>query len=173
MFNVRANRWEDNLKTGLKNPLHKKGSRNDCNNYRGVVLFAMASRILLRVLATRLRWWLEKLILLDDNKCGFKSGSSTADATPIFTSFEKDVADIHKRRILASEDPSSEGEPEPTLMDLSKSDPRVNKLALWDILTRYGLRGKFMDNSMDLHETTQFKLRGREVDSSTWRQERA
>ena len=28
MFNVRANRWEDSMKTGIMIPLHKKGSRN-------------------------------------------------------------------------------------------------------------------------------------------------
>ena len=97
MFNVRANRWEDSIKTGLMIPLHKKGSRNDRNNYRGIVLLAMASRILARVLATRLRWWSEKLSLLDDNQCGFRSGRSTADATQIFTRIQEEVADLRKR----------------------------------------------------------------------------
>ena len=172
MFNERANRWEDSVKTGLMIPLHKKGSRNDRNNYRGVVLLAMASRILARVLATRLRWWSEKLDLLDDNQCGFRSGRSTADATQIFTRIQEDVTDLRKRRIRADEEPTSDGDPEARLLDLRKAYPRVNKPALWGILARYGLRGKFMDTVMDLHETTQYKVRGREGNSSAWRPER-
>ena len=172
MFNVRANRWEDSIKTGLMIPLHKKGSRNDRNNYRGIVLLAMASRILARVLATRLRWWSERLSLLDDNQCGFRSGRSTADATQIFTRIQEDVTDLRKRRMLAGEYPTSDGDPEARLLDLRKAYPRVNKPALWGILSRYGLRGKLMDTLMDLHETTKYKVRGREGDSSIWRPER-
>ena len=64
---------------------------------------------------------------------------------------------------MLGEDPTSDGDPEARLLD---------KPALWGILTRYSLRGKFMDTLMDLHETTQYKVRGREGDSSTWRPER-
>ena len=38
--------WERVAKTGLMIPLHKKGSRNELNNYRGVCLLPMARRIL-------------------------------------------------------------------------------------------------------------------------------
>ena len=172
MFNTRAHRWEDSVKTGLMIPLHKKGPRDDRNNYRGVVLLAMASRILARVLATRLRWWSERLALLDDNQCGFRSGRSTADATQIFIRIQEDVTDLRKRRTLAGEDPTNVEDPEARLLDLRKAYPRVNKPALWGILTRCGLRGKFLDTLTDLHETTQYKVRSRDGDSATWRPER-
>ena len=38
MFESRADRWEDSLKCGQIVPLHKKGNRNDANNYRGICL---------------------------------------------------------------------------------------------------------------------------------------
>ena len=66
MFNNSADNWETSLKTGLVIPLHKKGDINDPNNYRGVCLLAMGSRILARIMADRLRIWSEKLQLLDD-----------------------------------------------------------------------------------------------------------
>ena len=65
IFNQRANRWSDSLKVGLMIPIHKKGPRDATNNYRGVVLLAMRSRILARIIASRLRAWEEGLELLD------------------------------------------------------------------------------------------------------------
>ena len=56
MFEEGADQWEGGLKVGGMVPLFKKGDREDRNNYRGVVLLAMASRILARVLAKRLAW---------------------------------------------------------------------------------------------------------------------
>ena len=73
---------------------------------------------------------------------------------------------------MAGEDPTSDRDSEARLLDLRKAHPRVNKPAPWGILTRYGLRGKLMDTLIDLHETTQYKVRGREGDSSIWRPER-
>ena len=92
--------------------------------------------------------------MLDDNQCGFRSGRSTADGTKIFTRMQEDVADLLKRRVLAGEDPTSDGEPEARLLDLTKAYQRVNKLPLWGILTRYGLTGEFMDALMNLYENT-------------------
>ena len=58
--------------TGRLAPIFNKGDTEVEGNYRGVVLLAMGSRILARVLATRLRWWAGHLQLLDDNQKGFR-----------------------------------------------------------------------------------------------------
>ena len=81
MFNNKAEKWEESLKIGLVVPLFKKGDRNNPGNYRGVCLLSMASRILARIMANRLRIWAEKLQLLDDNQAGFRKERSTADVT--------------------------------------------------------------------------------------------
>ena len=59
MFTSRANRWSEQLKVWIMIPIHKKGPRNQTNNYLGVVLLAMCSRILARVIASGLgqRQW--------------------------------------------------------------------------------------------------------------------
>ena len=54
MFEEGPGGWEDSLRKGVMVPLFKKGDRNDRNNYRGVCLLAMGSRILARILAKRL-----------------------------------------------------------------------------------------------------------------------
>ena len=68
------------MKTGLMIPLHKKGSRSELNNYRGVCLLSMASRILARIMATRVRQWIKDIKYMEDTQCGFRTGRSTADA---------------------------------------------------------------------------------------------
>ena len=98
MFEKRAHKWEQELKVGQIVPLFKKGDRNTKDNYRGVCLLAMGSRILGRVLASRLRRWSEAMGLTDENQCGFRPGRSTADATQIRVRMEEDAEDLRKRR---------------------------------------------------------------------------
>ena len=97
MFTSRANTWEDSLKTGQIVPLHKKGDKNNTNNYRGVCLLSMCSRIIARIVANRLRKWSEKMNLLDDNQNGFRPGRSTADSTQIMMRIQEDMEDLLKK----------------------------------------------------------------------------
>ena len=89
MFREGPGSWEESLRKGVMIPLHKKGDRNDRNNYRGVCLLAMGSRILARILAKRLGKWAEALGLLDDNQSGFRVGRSTGDAAQVLIRFRR------------------------------------------------------------------------------------
>ena len=70
-------------------PLHKKGDRNARDNYRGVVLLAMGSRILARIMANRIRMWAEKMELFDDDQSGLRKGRSTADSTQVMIRMQR------------------------------------------------------------------------------------
>ena len=151
--------------------IHKKGPRDNTNNYQGVVLLTMCSRILARVIASRLRSWTEKLHQVGKNQNGFRPGRSTANATQVFVRIQEDMEDLRKRRRLEGQKEESE-DPEARLLDLRKAYSRVNKPALWGILRRYGLRGDFMDTIIDIHETTEYWVSGRKGDSDPWILER-
>ena len=174
MFENRADKWEDSLKVGQVVPIFKKGNRNDRNNYRGVCLLAMASRILARVLASRVRWWAERMGLLDDNQAGFRQGRSTADATQVMVRIQEDVGDYQKRRGIHTETAERREEQKPLakLLDLRKAYPRVSRPALWSLLRRYGLNGAMMDTLMDLHETASYRVKGKEGCSEAWNPQR-
>ena len=135
---------------------------------RGIVLLAMGSRILARVIATRIRLWAEKLDLLDENQAGFREGRSTADATQLITRIQEDVSDYKRRRQLDPERGLEEEEVriEERLLDLEKAYPRVNRPCLWNLLTRYGLGGRCLDTLIALHETTSYKIKGKSDVSS-------
>ncbi len=83
--------WETVLKTGLMIPLHKKGDRDGPNKYRGVVLLVMASRIVARILAEKIR---NLLNLLDGDQCGFTKGWSTCDLTQMMVRLREDTVDM-------------------------------------------------------------------------------
>ena len=172
MFEEDAEQWEESLKVGGMVPLFKKGDREEKNNYRGVVLLAMASRILARVLAKRLAWWAEKVGLVDENQAGFRKGRSTADIVQIMGRIQEDVTDCRRRVEATGEEWVEDEQPEARLLDLRKAYPRVNRPAMWRLLERCGLRGRFLETLRGLHESTRYRVKGREGVSEEWKPER-
>ena len=154
-------RWVESLKTGRLAPIFKKGDREVEGNYRGVVMLAMRSRILSRVLAAHLRWWAKHLQLLDDKQKGIRQRRSTVDATQLQVKMQKDMVDLKKGRaakqLIGLIDKRKDLEAR--LLDFKKAYPSVNKPALWGILQRYGLEGKFHETIQDLTETTAYHIR--------------
>ena len=170
MFENGADTWEDALRSGVVVPLYKKGDMDDPGNYRGVCLLSLGSRILARVDAARLQIWAEDVGLFDDNQQGFRKGRSTADASQIMMRLKEDAEDLEKR--MEGQEVKEEDKLAARLLDLRKAYPRVNKPALCRLLERYGLGGNFLRSLMDLHETTEYKVRGKDGCSETWMPER-
>ena len=72
MFATTFDHGDDIVKVGFITPLHKKKEANDTpDHFRGVCLLPMISRLLARVMATRLRDWSEEFGALYDNQNGF------------------------------------------------------------------------------------------------------
>ena len=168
MFENDSVNWEESLKIGNVIPLHKKGDKDNPNNYRGVCLLSMGSRILARVLADRIRIWSEEMDLLDDDQAGFRKGRSTADGTQIILRIEEDTVDLRARLRARNMDIDEEEMPAGRLLDLRKAYPRVNKPALWAILKRYGMGFKCLRALQGLHEETSYRIKSREGLSEPW-----
>ena len=102
MFETRANNWPESLKIGGIVPPHKTGDRNDYNNYGGVCLLGMASRILTPVGPKRLRTLTEQCRILDDIQSGFPPSRSTADATQITNESRKTlkISEAGRKQII-------------------------------------------------------------------------
>ena len=58
-------------------PIHKKGDRTDCNNYRGISLLPSTYKILSNILLQRLTPYTDEII--GDHQCGFLGNRSTTD----------------------------------------------------------------------------------------------
>ena len=64
-------------------PLHKKGSKYEVNNYRGVSLMDVCGKLFTAVLNNRLKEFVECMKMIPESQCGFRKGYSTVD--DIFT----------------------------------------------------------------------------------------
>ena len=60
-------------------PLHKKGSINDVENYRGITLLSTLGKLFTRVINNRLTEWAENYAILIEAQAGFRQGMGTVD----------------------------------------------------------------------------------------------
>jgi len=58
-------------------PIHKKGDKTDCNNYRGISLLPTIYKILSNILLSRLTPYAKEII--GDHQCDFRRNRSTID----------------------------------------------------------------------------------------------
>ena len=58
-------------------PIHKKGDKIDCNNYRGISLLPTTYKILSNILLSRLIPYTKEIV--GDHHCGFQRNRSTID----------------------------------------------------------------------------------------------
>ncbi|PNF14347.1 hypothetical protein B7P43_G05571 [Cryptotermes secundus] len=59
----------DQWKESITVPVHKKGDKTDCSNYRGISLLSTSYKILSNILFSRLSQYIEEII--GDHLCGF------------------------------------------------------------------------------------------------------
>jgi hypothetical protein len=67
----------DQWKESIIVPIHKKGGKTDCNNYRGTSLLSTSYKILSNILLSRLIPYVDEII--GDHQCGFRRNRSTTD----------------------------------------------------------------------------------------------
>ena len=159
-----ANRWNEEQKVGILIPLQKKGDKKDMNNVRGICLLPIMSRILAKILATRLRNWVEATGAIDENQAVFRQRRSTADATQIFARIQEDVKVVRNMEEINNE--REERKEIAILLDLNKAYPRVSRPILRAIPQKHRLSNKVIDKLKDLHEFTSYRVRGQDRDST-------
>ena len=71
------NLYPEIWKKGIIVSVPKKGNLNDVNNYRGITLTIIFSKIFSMLIDTRLRTWANDNNVLHDNQYGFVKGKST------------------------------------------------------------------------------------------------
>ena len=154
--------WADKAKEGWVIPLHKKGARNELDNYRGVCLLPVLSRIMARILTSRIRKWAEKIEACGENQNGFREGRSTCDATQIILRIDEKT-----RRVFGKAETTG-NKPGAVLLDITKAYPRVNRPLLWMVLENLGMTEGVIEVLKNLHEGTKYKVKGRGELSEEW-----
>jgi len=117
--------WKDSIIV----PIHKKGDKTDCNNYRGISLLPNTYNILSNILLSSLIPYAEKII--GDHQCGFRRNRSTTDH--IFC-----IRQILEKKWEFKEPVHH------LFIDFKKAYDSVRRKVLYNILTEFGIPNKMV-----------------------------
>jgi len=71
----KTQQWPQDWKRSVFIPIPKKGSAEECSNYRTIVLISHTSKIMLKILQSRLQQYMNREI--PDAQAGFRKGRET------------------------------------------------------------------------------------------------
>jgi hypothetical protein len=114
-------------------PLHKKGDTRNPDNYRGISLLCIASKVFTFVLNKRLYSWAESAEKISTEQAGFRKGFSTVDH--IFT-----LTSIVKKRLYSERG----GKVYAAFIDYKKAFDTVDRQKLRSILQEIEISSKML-----------------------------
>lgn len=117
------------LKRSAIVPIHKKGDKDLVSNYRPISILPSLSKLLEKILNTRLIGFLENNNLLSENQFGFRKGRSANDAVLGLTEYISTNLDNNKKVITI-------------FLDLAKAFDTVSVPLLLTKLEAIGVRDK-------------------------------
>ena len=122
----------------------KKGSKNDCSTYRGILLFSRVGKMCAKILEQRTREKTEHL--LSDAQFGFRKGRGCIDA--VFA-----LRQLCERAIEYGRDLHL------VFVDQDKAFDRVNRDKLWKVLEQYGVMGQLLHNIRAIYANSRSAVR--------------
>ena len=128
-------------------PLHKKGDKNNVDNYRGITLLSTLGKLFSRILNNRLSTWAETFSVYIEAQAGFREHMSTTDN--IFVLHGLITHSLNNDQQLFC-----------SFTDFSKAFDYVVRDVLWFKLLQFGIRGKMLDiiESMYKNVKSQVKI---------------
>lgn len=112
-------------------PLHKKGDRDNPDNYRGISLLSCVSKVFTSVLNARLMRWAETNSVITDAQAGFRRKHSTIDHIfALYACIEKQFARNAKLYVA--------------FVDFYKAFDVICHSTLWMVLSRTGVQGRML-----------------------------
>ena len=120
--------WGDVIIT----PIHKSGSINTAENYRGISLLCTMGKLFTKVLNNRLITWTKRLNKIDEGQAAYRKGRQTTDN--IFTLYAMAEKYLSKKggRFYCA------------YIDFSRAFDNLPHSHLWYRLVSEGVHGKFL-----------------------------
>ena len=138
--------YPESWKESIIIPLFKKGDINNPNNYRGISLCNITSKLYGSIINNRLQKWIELYNITGECQAGFKKDYSTLDH--IFTLLaiiQKQFAQNSKLYVA--------------FVDFEKAFDSISRKLLWPILRKHGICGKLYKCIRSMYEDVKAKVR--------------
>ena len=140
-------------KQGIGVYLHKKGDRQDLGNYRVIMLLPIISRVLARIVATRLQQWSEKEHFLHNFQWGFRPNRRCTDPALVLTLL-LEMANAHTQVQEDTWDPLVL-----VLWDIVKAYPSTQRHLCWKLFHKLGVPEQLLRVLYGLHDCTNYVIR--------------
>ena len=135
----------EDWKSQLLIPLHKKGSRTICDNYRGIALLSTPSKVFTKAILNRVKPRTEPL--LRECQCAFRSGRGCADHLFSVCTLMEKARELQCPLYIC-------------FIDLWKEYDSINREALWSILqSSYHLPAKLISIIRAVHDGSRAAVR--------------
>ena len=124
-------------------PVHKKGSKTNPDNYRGISLMSCFAKYFLAILNQRLLKFVIVNKILSKSQLGFLPGNRTSDALLILHNLIDYYCHKNKKYIFGC------------FVDFSKAFDSIPRYTLFEKLLKYNISGKFYDGLVSLYTEDQ------------------
>ena len=116
--------WPQDWKSSVFIPIPKKGNAKECSNYCTIALLSHASKVMLKILQSRLQQYMNHE--LPDVQAGFRKGRGTRDQIANICSITEKTSEFQKNIYFC-------------FIDCSKVFACVDHNNLWKILQKMGV----------------------------------
>ena len=142
--------------TSIIVPIHKKGNKLLTDNYRGINLLNMTSKIFTSIINARFYNWLESNNKICKEQAGFRRGYSTTDH--IFTLYSMINNRLYGNR---------RGKLYVAFIDYKKAFDSINRNKLWEALNEIGISTKMLKMIQAIYKQVIAKVRyGQKISDS-------
>ena len=124
---------------GVITPIHKKGDLDDVNNYRGITLINIMSKIYSHILHNRLIKWAEEYEKNNDCQFGLKPHKSTVDCIFLFHSIISKTLSRGEKLYCS-------------FVDFRRAFDTVNRKYLWQKLIQNNVSSKMVKCLQSMYE---------------------
>ena len=131
---------------GIIVPLHKKGSLNNVDNYRGITLLSTLGKLFTRVLNNRPMFWADSHNMLIDAQAGFRKGRLTVDNTFILYNIVNVCLNPNQRLYCS-------------FIYFRKAFDYVDRDCLWYKMILKGIRGKMFNIIHSMYQNVKSQVR--------------
>lgn len=133
--------------TSIVIPIHKKGNPNDTNNYRGIALLDVFSKIYISILTTRVTFYTNAYSKLSEAQAGFRSDYSTIDnGFVLYSIINKYLCKKGKKLYVA-------------FIDFKKAFDSVNRNKLYKALLKHGIKGKLFSSIKSIYQLVKSRVK--------------